>query len=94
MDFVRETSGGCILRVLATPGASRSALGGLHDGRLKVFLNAPPERGRANKALCKLLAGALGIRPAQVRILSGQTSREKEVFLERVRAAALDAILR
>ena len=64
-----------------------------YDGRLKVALAAAPEQGKANKALCKLLATELGIRPSQVRVLRGHASRQKEVLVERVPPGTLDAII-
>ncbi len=46
---------------------------------LGVRVRARAERGQANKALCKLLGTALGVRAADVRIKSGQRSRAKLV---------------
>ncbi len=93
MVKVRKVSDGCVLPVLVTPGARRDELRGEHDGRMKVSVAAPPEKGKANKALCKLLAGRLGISRSQVRVLSGHRSRKKEVLVERVCPSALDGII-
>jgi len=93
MVKVRETPQGLILPVLLTPGASRDALRGEHDGRAKVAVTAPPERGKANKALCEFLARRLGVRKSQVKVVSGHTSRQKEVLVERVSPSALDGII-
>ena len=93
MVKARKTPDGYVVPVLVSPGASRNQLRGEHNGMVKVSLTAPPERGKANKALCDLLAGKLGISRSQVRILSGRASRQKEVLLERVPLSALDGII-
>ena len=90
---VRTIDQGCILSVLVTPGASRDELRGEHNGRTKVAVTAPPDRGRANKALCEFLARKLALKRSQVRILAGHTSRQKEVLLERVSPSALKGII-
>jgi len=48
---------------------------------LKVAVTAPPEDGRANKAIVEALAEALGIKRGQIEILSGATSRDKKFLL-------------
>ena len=93
MVRVRKTPEGYVVPVLVSPGASRDRLRGEHDGMVKVSLTAPPEKGKANKALCDLLARRLGISRSQVKILSGRTSRQKEVLFERVQQRALDGII-
>ncbi|MHC4481572.1 MAG: DUF167 domain-containing protein [Planctomycetota bacterium] len=75
------------------PGAGRDRLYGEHGGRLKLSVSAPPERGKANRAVRRLLAARLGVNPSQIRILSGHNSRLKEVLIERVRSDALEAII-
>ena len=93
MIKLKKTSSGYVVPILVSPGASRDAVRGEHRGRMKVAVSAPPEGGKANKALCRLLADELGIRSSQVRIVSGQTSRQKEVLVERVTSDALDEII-
>ncbi len=93
MVSVRKVPEGHVLPVLVSAGASRNELRGEHDGRMKVSLTAPPEKGKANRALCEFLAGRLGINRSQVKILSGHTSRRKEVLVERVSLRALDGII-
>ena len=90
---VRETKEGLVLSVLVSPGAGRDELSGEHDGRLKVSVSAAPDKGKANKALCSLLADRLGVSRSQVSVLSGQKSRRKEVLIERVTSSALDGII-
>jgi uncharacterized protein YggU (UPF0235/DUF167 family) len=48
------------------------------DGpRLRLAVNAAPEDGRANRALCVLLAAALHIPPSRIAVVQGVASREK-----------------
>lgn len=90
---MRETDDGLAVALLVEPGAGRDRLYGEHGGRLKLSVTAPPEKGKANKAVCKFLAAELGISRSQVHILSGHNSRLKEVLIERVSRDALDAII-
>lgn len=81
------------LNVWAQPGASRDRIAGLHGGRLKVAVSAPPEKGRANKAVEAVIAGALGVRKTAVKVVTGETSREKTVEVEGVDEARARALL-
>jgi uncharacterized protein (TIGR00251 family) len=67
------------LNVRVIPNASRDEIVGESDGVLKIKLRAVPEGGRANKALCSLLAKQHGCRVRDVRIVSGEKSRVKVV---------------
>lgn len=78
------------LAVRVAPGASRTEIAGrMADGRLKVRLAAPPEDGRANRALVELLARRLGVDRRAVVLVAGRGSRDKIVEIaapaERVR---------
>ncbi len=50
--------------------------------RLGLRVQAPPDRGRANKAVCALLAKSLGIPKSSVRILAGEKSSLKTVGID------------
>ena len=71
MPWLREAPGGVVLEVLVQPRASRTRVVGVHDGRLKVQLAAPPVDGEANAALVDFLADALGARRSDVAIERG-----------------------
>ena len=70
------------IRIKAVPGASRDAIAGMLGDRVKVRVSAPPEGGKANKAIIKLFARTLGCKPAQVSITSGHTNPEKSIMVE------------
>ena len=87
------------LRIKAVPNASRDQIAGVMDHpdgpRLKVRVSAPPEAGKANKAIAKLLAKELGCKPSDVAITAGTSGTEKTVtFAEgSVTQAQIDALL-
>jgi uncharacterized protein (TIGR00251 family) len=89
---VRESDGGVSLRVRVQPRASSDGIGGERNGALAVRLTAPPVEGAANEALTRLLARALGVPPGAVRVLRGQTGREKIVHVRGVSAADVLAL--
>lgn len=63
--------------VQVTPRASRTKLLGLHDGGLKVALEAAPVEGAANAALVRFWAKALGVPRGEVEVVRGLKSRRK-----------------
>lgn len=85
---------GCELLVQVVPNASRSAMAGYHDGALRVRLAAPPIEGRANAALIKWLADALGLPRRSVHLLSGDTNRRKRIRLDCDRTVVADWLSR
>ncbi len=68
------------LRVI--PSASRDAVMGWQGDVLRVHVRAPAQRGKANQAVLRLLAAALRIERQRLRIVRGQTSRQKVVFVD------------
>ena len=94
----REVAGGVELRVKATPRARRSALLGLMaaaDGpRLKLSVQAVPEDGRANRAICDLLAGALHVAPSGIAVVQGGAAREKTLHIAGDPAALIEKLER
>jgi uncharacterized protein len=73
------------------PGASRTAVAGLHGGRLKISVAASPTDGRANKAVIDFLSRGLGLRRGAIRIVTGATSRQKTLELTGADLATLIA---
>ena len=59
------------------PKASTDEFAGLHDGRLKIRIKAPPVDGKANKYLIKFLAKNFKVPNRQVILKSGDLSRKK-----------------
>jgi uncharacterized protein (TIGR00251 family) len=84
VSWARATGDGVELLVLVQPRASRSKVVGVHDGRLKIALAAPPVDGEANAALIEFIADALDVRKADVRLADGETSRRKRLLIQGV----------
>ena len=66
---------------------------GRHGDGWKVRVTAAPERGRANDAVVRLLAGTLGVPRAAVTIVSGHGAREKTVEVMGADRDSVDAAL-
>jgi hypothetical protein len=71
-----------IIGVKVVPRAARDEIVGWLDGALKVRVRAPPQDGRANRALEQLLADALGLKNSAVTVASGHGSAHKRVAIE------------
>lgn len=84
--FARAADGAWILRVHAQPGARRSEVAGLHGDALKVRVREAALEGRANEALARFIAEALGVARSSVVLLSGEKSREKRFEVRDPRA--------
>ncbi|MEZ0262409.1 MAG: DUF167 domain-containing protein [Alphaproteobacteria bacterium] len=85
--LLRPHSKGITLTIRLTPGAKQDALLGLMDiadnqRAIKASVTAPPEDGRANKAMIALLAKELKLPKTSISVLSGDTSRQKVLLVE------------
>lgn len=84
-----ETSDGVRLELRVTPRAGRNALEGVRDGRLQVKVTAPPEDGKANAAVIKLLAKTWKLPQSSFEVIAGHTARDKSLLVRGVRLADL-----
>ena len=91
--FYKETSEGVILSVKAQPGARKDEIAGEWANSLKVRVTAPPEKGRANEAIVRLLAEKLGLKKSAIRVISGETSRDKRVLIQGISHLELNTLL-
>ncbi len=96
-DPWRYCSQGICVALRVTPRGGRDDIEGvetLADGRtvLKVRVRAIAEGGEANRAVTELLAAALGVPKARVRILSGTRSRQKQVAVDGDAASLAEAL--
>ena len=90
---LRESPEGVILSVQVVPGASKERIVSLYGQRLKVAVQAPPEKGKANKALVSVLARALDLKKGQLSIIRGETQRQKDVLVSSITLKDLEAKL-
>ena len=79
IDLIEATDTGIVLFVKIIPNASRTEIVGQFGDRVKVKVSASPEKGKANKALIKLLAKETGIVGSRFEVVSGTTSRKKRL---------------
>lgn len=73
------TAEGVRISVQLAPNARQNEICGIHDGALKIRLQAQPIEGRANEALLRFLADRLGVAKSAVTLLHGHTSKRKVV---------------
>ncbi len=91
---VEPWEGGAAFCVKAHAGAKRDGVAGLHDGMLKVEVTTAPEKGKANKAIARLLARKLGVPAGDLVLLSGETNQRKRFGVRGVRADDLRGRIR
>jgi hypothetical protein len=80
------------MTIRVRPGASRTAVGGVHGDALVVRVTAPAVDGRATEAALVALAGALGVRRSAVRLVTGATSRTKVVDVDGADPAVVERL--
>ncbi len=85
--------GHVLVWIKAVAGASRDEIAGVIGDRLKVRVTAPAEGGRANKAICALLAKRFGVKKNQVTLESGHGNPEKDVRIAGGTRATIEAML-
>jgi uncharacterized protein len=77
------------IRVRLTPRAAREQIAPADADAYLVRVTAPPVDGRANDALCRLIARRAGVAPSRVTLVRGAKAREKVVSVEGIDAATL-----
>jgi uncharacterized protein YggU (UPF0235/DUF167 family) len=82
------------LAVRLQPGARRNAIVAERDGVLRVSVAAAPVDGRANAALCTLIAKRAGVAAGRVSVIRGERSRDKVVRVEGLAPGELRRALR
>jgi len=87
------TADGVAFAVKVVPGSSRSRVAGLLGNALKVNIAAPPEKGRANNELLRLLAGLLDRPGSDLSILSGAGNAHKKIEVRQMSTEQLSGIL-
>jgi uncharacterized protein (TIGR00251 family) len=94
LDF-RETQDGIIIKVSVKPKAKREGVSGIHAGALKVSVNAPPDKGKANEAVISLLAAFFGVAKNMIELKSGAASGKKAFLIYGINTSVvMDALSR
>ncbi|MFH1301620.1 MAG: DUF167 domain-containing protein [Planctomycetota bacterium] len=86
-----------LLPVRAQPKSSKNQIDGIHDGRLKVCVTQAPEKGKANKALLKVIKEGLQLKRSQIELYKGETTalkvfRISEISLDELRQRVAEAL--
>ncbi|MGV6816426.1 MAG: DUF167 family protein [Thiotrichales bacterium] len=81
VTFFRWDEEHLVLDVRVQPRASKNRFGEVINNRLKVYLTAPPVDGKANRFLCKFLGKEFKTAPSNIKIVSGETGRDKRVLI-------------
>lgn len=75
-DLSHLAQPGAEIAVRVTPKASRDRIE-VEGGLIRVYVTVVPENGKANQAVVKLLAKALGVAKTRLKLVRGATSRDK-----------------
>ena len=81
---VSQTENGVTIAIKVVSNASKDEISGTVGDRLKVRVKAPPENGKANKAVCQLLAKTLGLKVDFVSVHLGNTTPQKTIGIQGV----------
>ena len=76
---IQKMDDGVIFRIKVQPRAAKNEIVGVQGDALKIRINAPPVKGKANRALVDFLAERLEVRKSEVEIISGRTSSVKKI---------------
>lgn len=76
---IEKGASGAVLSVRVQPRAKRAGFAGLHGDALKLAVTAPPVEGEANRAVVEYLAKVCGVPKTSLRIVRGETGRDKAV---------------
>lgn len=79
----------CRLNLKVSPKAARNAINGWHGEQLKIAVTAPPDKGKANDAVIKLLAEHLDLPKSALVLIRGHTSTQKLIAIEGVEEGEL-----
>jgi uncharacterized protein (TIGR00251 family) len=78
-----------LLPVKVVPGASRDRVAGRYGDGIKIQTSAPPEAGKANAAVARILAQFLGLKAAQVELASAPANPRKQFRISGLTAEQL-----
>lgn len=77
--MIDATAAGVRIHLHVVPRASRTQVAGVHDGRVKLQVAAPPVDGEANDAIVRWAGKLFGVPRDAVVIASGATGKKKSL---------------
>jgi len=81
------------IAIRVQPRAQRNEVAFVREGAVVVRVTAPALEGRANRAVCRVVAEHLGVSPGRVAIVRGEHHRDKVLEISGVEQEAVDAAL-
>ncbi len=93
MIKIRETEDGIIIPAKIQPNSSKEKVMGEYADKLKIAVTSPPEKGKANRAIVKVLAKWLNIKTSDIQIVSGEKSKDKEIFVRNITKKEVQTLL-
>jgi uncharacterized protein (TIGR00251 family) len=90
---IRDTGQGLLFPVKVAAGSRRQGIRGVVDGVLKISVTVAPEKGKANKAVIRLLAKKLQVPASALQIAAGGTTPQKQICVQGLTAGDLQSRL-
>jgi len=84
-----KTERGVVFKVKVEPRSSRRMVAGLHGDALKIKLTSAPVEGKANEELIEFLSELLNVKKSAVKILQGQSSKQKVIEIAGLKELSL-----
>jgi len=84
-----KTEKGVVFKVKVEPRSSRRMVAGLHGDALKIKLTSAPVEGKANEELIEFLSELLNVKKSAVKILQGQSSKQKVIEIAGLKELSL-----
>ncbi len=91
-SLVLATPDGCVLALIVSPRAGKTAVAGVAEEGLRLRVAAPPVEGAANAAVLRFLADVFDVPTSRVRLIGGERGRRKRVAIAGL--SADDAVAR
>lgn len=91
--YLKAQGDGVLLSIKVQPRASKNEIGEALGAELKVKVTAPPVDSAANEAVLRLLAEVLDCPRGGVQLVRGNTSRHKQILIQRMTLEAVAAKL-
>ena len=90
---IKELANGISIAVQVQPRSGANKIRGIHDGRLKLAIDAAPVDGEATKQSLRYLAEIFSVPNSRVKLISGALSRKKLVLIEGMTAEICHKLL-
>ncbi|MBU1221691.1 YggU family protein [Myxococcota bacterium] len=91
---IRTTEDGITVEIKVQPRSSKTGIGPISAGAVKVRISEAPVDGKANEAVIKLFSSLLGIAKSQIRIIKGELARSKVIAISGVSTSDLEKIIK